>query len=155
MTTGTYTPEHAIRSLCEIVNTSVPLELFHDTYGNMSVGNVETLNEIKLLAQTNSKGKKVQRGVVEWIEQYAGMTSSSAFCHAYMYTYVRIYTCIYVYMHMLNDIHNTTGQNTITSAGDLAYVICELKQIWQWADTRKKPIDIEFFPSKVLYPNQT
>ena len=95
------------------------------------------------------------------IDEYVHMHTYLIVCmHVYNYTCMCIgvhtyITILYVYMHMLNDIHNTTGQNTITSAGDLAYVICELKQIWQWADTRKKPIDIEFFPSKVLYPNQT
>ena len=40
----------------------------------------------------------------------------------------------------------------IKHADDLALVICEIKQIWNWAFHKRRtdPIDFEFFPSKVV-----
>ena len=67
-----YTGDHLVRSMCEVVNAFVPIELYESTFGSMSDGNVTCYETIKSIATRDDDGCRQNWSVMQYIENYTG-----------------------------------------------------------------------------------
>ena len=133
-TSGEYTGDHLVRSMCEVVNAFVPIELYESTFGSMPDGNVTCYEALKSIASRDDNGCRQNWSVMQYIENYTG-------------TGLKI--CATPHQKHRDSRTTSVTGTKINSAGDLAYIVCEVKQIWGWAfDKRKADINLAYFPSK-------